>query len=57
MGRFGNPRRGRGSAALPAKFVTPAAEIGEHTEAILREFGLSEQDIAARLASGAVVGK
>ena len=31
-----------------------AASIGEHSEEILREFGFSEEEIEARIASGAV---
>ena len=30
---------------------------GEHTEEILREFGFSDEEVAARLASGAVVAQ
>jgi hypothetical protein len=32
-----------------------AARIGEHTEEVLREFGFTDELIAERLASGAVV--
>jgi alpha-methylacyl-CoA racemase len=31
-----------------------AAAIGQHTEAVLKEFGVSDEDIAARLESGAI---
>jgi alpha-methylacyl-CoA racemase len=39
----------------PGEVRHHAATIGEHTEEIMREFGFSEDDIAARLASGAIV--
>lgn len=56
-GEVWQPAPGPRFSRTPGEIRHPAAEIGEHTEAILREFGLSEEDIAARLASGAVVGK
>ncbi|MFT4613751.1 MAG: alpha-methylacyl-CoA racemase [Bacteroidia bacterium] len=38
----------------PGQVTRHAANIGEHSEEILRDFGFSEEDIAARVASGAV---
>lgn len=38
----------------PGKIRSCAAAIGEHTEDILREFGFSDDEIARKLASGAV---
>ena len=40
----------------PGELRGCAAQVGEHTEEVLREFGVSEQQISARLASGAVAG-
>ncbi len=31
----------------PSRFVAPPPEIGEHTEAVLKEFGFSAREIAA----------
>ena len=38
----------------PGEVTRHAATIGEHTEEIMRDFGFSEEEIAARLASGAI---
>ena len=37
-----------------AEIHRAAANIGEHSEEILREFGFSQEDISARIESGAV---
>jgi alpha-methylacyl-CoA racemase len=46
------PRFSRTGAELRG----PSAKLGQHTEEILRDFGFSDEQIAAKLASGAVVG-
>ena len=38
----------------PGEVTRHAAEIGEHTDEIMRDFGFSEEEIEARLASGAI---
>ncbi|MEZ5502755.1 MAG: CaiB/BaiF CoA-transferase family protein [Halioglobus sp.] len=38
----------------PGEVRSCAAAIGEHTETVLREFGFSDEQIAARLESGAI---
>ena len=38
----------------PGEIRSPAVVIGEHSEEILREFGFSAEEIAAKIASGAV---
>ena len=38
----------------PGEVHCHAARIGEHSEQILREFGFSDEEIAGRIASGAV---
>ena len=38
----------------PGEIRSCAAAVGEHTEELLRQFGFSEEKIAARLASGAI---
>jgi alpha-methylacyl-CoA racemase len=40
----------------PAEIRGHAALIGEHTEEILREFGFSDEDIAGKIAVGAIAG-
>jgi alpha-methylacyl-CoA racemase len=47
------PRFSRTQAQLRG----PSAKLGEHTEEILREFGFSDEQIAAKLACGAVTGR
>jgi alpha-methylacyl-CoA racemase len=38
----------------PPELRGPAAAIGAHTQEVLREFGFSDQEIAQRVAAGAV---
>ncbi|NQX90192.1 MAG: CoA transferase [Halioglobus sp.] len=48
------PAPGPRFSRTPGEIRNHAAEIGEHTEEILRQFGFSEAAVAAKLASGAV---
>jgi crotonobetainyl-CoA:carnitine CoA-transferase CaiB-like acyl-CoA transferase len=38
----------------PSKFVAPPPELGEHTDAVLKEFGFSAKEIAALRKANAI---
>ena len=40
----------------PARRTRPAPALGEHTEEVLREAGLAEEEIAALIGAGAAAG-
>lgn len=54
-GEVWQPAPGPRFSRTPGEVRRHAAEIGEHSEEILREFGFSENEISATLASGAVL--
>ena len=54
-GEVWQPAPGPRFSRTPGEIRSHAADIGEHTKDIMREFGFSEEDIAAKLASGAIV--
>ncbi len=53
-GRYWEPAPAPRFSRTPGEVTRNAAVIGEHSEEILRDFGFSEADIAAGIASGAV---
>lgn len=54
-GEVWQPAPGPRFSRTPGEVRCHAAQIGEHSEDILRQFGFSDEDIAAKLDSGAVV--
>jgi formyl-CoA transferase len=50
---LGHPVKMSGTPADPTR---PAPELGEHTEQVLREAGMAEDEIAGLMGSGAVAG-
>jgi len=55
-GEYWQPAPAPRFSRTKAELRGPSARLGQHTEDILREFGFSDQDIAEKLASKAVVG-
>ena len=55
-GEYWQPAPAPRFSRTQAELRGPSARLGQHTEDILREFGFSDQDIAEKLASKAVVG-
>jgi alpha-methylacyl-CoA racemase len=53
-GEVWQPAPGPRFSRTPGEIRCHAADIGEHTEDILREFGFSDEQVAAKLACGAV---
>ncbi len=54
-GDIWQPAPGPRFSRTPGEVRRHAAEIGEHSEEILREFGFTDEEIGARLADGSVV--
>ena len=55
-GEYWQPAPAPRFSRTQAELRGPSARLGQHTQDILREFGFSDQDIAEKLASKAVVG-
>jgi len=55
-GEYWQPAPAPRFSRTKAELRGPSARLGQHTQDILREFGFSDQDIAEKLASKAVVG-
>lgn len=55
-GEYWQPAPAPRFSRTKAELRGPSARLGQHTEDILREFGFSDQEVAEKLASKAVVG-